>query len=89
MLCGDNQYFCERCARKVDARRQVALRALPPLPVPLPAALLLQAGGERSFRLIVVYLCRLHALSSWCHTLKEPWRRCLHVERHGLTKFKL
>jgi ubiquitin C-terminal hydrolase len=30
VLCGDNQYSCERCARKVDARRQVALRALPP-----------------------------------------------------------
>jgi ubiquitin C-terminal hydrolase len=30
VLCGDNQYFCERCATKVDARRQVALRALPP-----------------------------------------------------------
>ncbi len=30
LLCGDNQYFCERCAAKVDATRQMRLRALPP-----------------------------------------------------------
>lgn len=31
ILCGDNQYFCERCGGKRDARRQLRVRALPPL----------------------------------------------------------
>lgn len=30
LLCGDNQYFCERCDAKVDATRQMRLRSLPP-----------------------------------------------------------
>ena len=30
MLAGDNQYGCEFCNRKVDARRQLRLRTVPP-----------------------------------------------------------
>ncbi|KAG2495617.1 hypothetical protein HYH03_006217 [Edaphochlamys debaryana] len=30
LLCGDNQYRCDFCARLVDAQRHVRLRALPP-----------------------------------------------------------
>ncbi|GAB4823725.1 hypothetical protein N2152v2_010771 [Parachlorella kessleri] len=30
-LCGDNQYSCDFCAAKVDATRQLRLRALPPM----------------------------------------------------------
>ena len=30
-LCGDNQYSCDFCVAKVDATRQLRLRALPPM----------------------------------------------------------
>mmetsp|Transcript_32726 Transcript_32726/g.53074 ORF Transcript_32726/g.53074 Transcript_32726/m.53074 type:complete len:1588 (+) Transcript_32726:28-4791(+) len=30
-LDGDNQYFCERCGCKVDARKRVTFRSLPPI----------------------------------------------------------
>ncbi len=30
-LSGDNQYFCERCNRKVDALKGVKIRSLPPV----------------------------------------------------------
>jgi len=31
VLNGDNQYYCERCACKHDARRRIRLKSLPPV----------------------------------------------------------
>ena len=63
VLCGDNQYFCERCARKVDAERQVALRALPPYLCLSLQRFYFKPEVDRMVTVLqwLVVLCLLHA----------------------------